>query len=207
MILDQNRIELQTSNGVYDEYKIAAGETGNILPGAMLVLKECEAQTGSPVLGNGDAEAQLFTQATDLDSSVFAILLENALLGRTINHKARVGEVNPVRRPVTGDVYQLRATPGEYKVGDAVFAVQTTNGVYVGKTGTKLIGYAEETYSVSATPTAYTDAELDAINGTAKTSRPKRNTSYDQVDDSNSDFPSTIKLNGVLVNLLRVRIA
>jgi len=69
-----------------------------------------------------------------------------------------------------------------YKIGEPVYAIQTPNGIYVSKEQEgKFIGWAMEDFEV-------TQAMVDLV------------------DDSTPVRPSTINLNGAIVNLLRVRI-
>jgi len=76
----------------------------------------------------------------------------------------------------------LRTMPGVYQTGESVYAVQTENGIYVtNEVGGKFIGWAMEDFEV-------TPAMMDLV------------------DDSTIERPSTINLNGAIVNLLRVRI-
>ena len=111
-----------------------------------------------------------------------AIVLENALLGKAIHAVQYDNETILVRRPIEGDVYLIRAVAGTYKTGDRVYARQTQNGIYVDKNGIgKFIGWAQENFTI-------TDEMVDVI------------------DTSTRDLPSDRKVNGALVNLLRVRI-
>lgn len=111
-----------------------------------------------------------------------AIVLENALLGKAIHAVQYDNETILLRRPIEGDVYLIRAVAGTYKTGDRVYARQTQNGIYVDKNGIgKFIGWAQENYTI-------TDEMVDVI------------------DTSTRDLPSDRKVNGALVNLLRVRI-
>ena len=193
MQVDQHRIELNPSNGFYEEYTLDTAETGQVLPGAFVTLKATEAvQAG----GNACVLSSQVPTGSDIDDVEVFIVLENALLGKSINHKAFPGEVTSVNRPVSGDRYLVRAVAGNYASGDPLYFVQTNNGIYVTKTagegtGSEVKGYAAESFVVSAT----TNTTLD----------PKFY--YDVVDDSTSERPATVKMNGGVMNLLRVRMA
>ena len=130
------------------------------------------------------------------DSVELFVAVENALLGKSINHKAFKGEVTPVYRPVSGDRYLARAVARNYAEGDALYLTQTTNGIYFTKTtgegtGSEVKAYAAESFVIpAATNTALTPPFF-----------------YDVVDDSTTERPSSTRMNGGVVNLLRVRFA
>lgn len=170
MLLNQNRIELKARHGIYEEATLISG-TAKVLPGALLSLSEdvYNINTCKP-------------EAANISGFETAIVLENALLGKAIHAVQYDNEIILVRRPVSGDVYLIRAVAGEYNQGDALYATQTANGIYVSKTGEgKFIGWSQENYTIT-------------------------NDMVDMIDNSTRDFPSDTKVNGRLVNLLRVRI-
>ena len=214
MLRDQNRITLQVNNSPYTEYVLDPGETGNVLPGAIVSLfsiidaAPTAANTNQPwggttpsqIAGPPNAQAdgllpgRIQSQAgakgaPDIPDVELIVVVENTLIGRSMNHVARVGEVIPTYRLVSGDIVLLRCVAGTYRVGQALYLEQTANGLYV--TGTKpasnaqLIGYAQENFVV--------DASM-----------------VDRIDDSTSDFPTSrgpgYYVNGMLVNLVRTRI-
>lgn len=171
MIKDQNRIELQVRKGIYEEYTLRTTNTGYCLPGTLVAM------TNDPQPHTVDS------QAADLDGFETIVVLENALLGKTINAKSYNGESILCRRAVSGDMYLLRAVPGDYLSGNPVYAAQTPNGIYIttDSSSGKFIGWAQENFTV-------TSAMVDLV------------------DDSTRDTPSTTNLNGKVVNLVRVRI-
>ena len=167
---DQNRIELLVRRGIYEEATLEAGQA-KVLPGALLDLKE-------GVYGENIA----IVTADNIKGFDPAIVLENALLGKALHAVQYDNETILIRRPTEGDIYLIRAVPGEYKTGDLLYATQTNNGIYVSKTGIgRFIGWAQEKYTI-------TDDMVDVI------------------DTSTRDMPSDTKVNGAMVNLLRVRI-
>ena len=173
MIKDQNRIELKIRRGIYEEFTLRTDNTGYCLPGTLVAMTSDE-QT--------HATNSVDSQADDLDAFETLVVLENALLGKTINAKSYNGERILCRRAVSGDMYLLRAVPGEYKSGNPVYATQTPNGIYVTlDPDGKFVGWAQESFTV-------TTGMVDLL------------------DDSTREAPSTINLNGAIVNLLRVRI-
>lgn len=194
MKLNQNAILLDPHNGFYEEYVLNSTETGTVLPGTFLVLNGT-----MDVQGNEEtAVVQTAIPADyEIDGVETFIVLENALLSKSINHKAFPGEITPLYRPVSGDRALVRAVTGAYTDGDPLYFVSTANGIYVTKdnsatgAGEEIKAYACENFTIpaetntSAKPPIYINA----------------------VDDSTIERPSTIKLNGVVVNLLRVRFA
>jgi hypothetical protein len=214
MLRDQYGIELQVSNSPYTEYVLDPMEVGKVLPGAIVSLYSIidgtptAANTNQPwggatpqqIAGPPNAQAdgllpgRIQSQAGANGAPTIGeiepiIVIDNRLLGRSMNHVARPGEVIPSRRLVSGDIVLIRCVTGTYHVGQPLYLTQTPNGMYV--TGTKptgdaqLLGYAQENFVV--------DSNM-----------------VDLIDDSNSDFPTTrgpgYYINGMLVNLLRVRI-
>lgn len=193
MIVNQHTILATPRNGFYEEYVLDSEETGTVLPGACLTLKS----TANPQ-ADGIATAVLTSQVPsggDIDTVEFFVVIENALLGKSINHKAYTGEVTPVYRPVSGDRFLARAVAGSYVEGDPLYLVQTANGLYftkaAGAGGGEVKAFAAESFVVQ-------DATNLACN-------PKFY--YDVVDDSTTERPSSVNMNGGVVNLLRVRIA
>ena len=218
MKLDQNRIELKVQNSIYDEgvFVLADGTTPKLFAGTLVALglpsgvaKE-DAVSKRKYLRTPD-ETVLIGSSTagdvaDICAFEPAIILENALLGLSINHRSDrytrpvdvvdelTGQVTRrnehmsehllARRVVNADVYLIRAMEGDYRAGDAVYAIQTDNGIYVTKDeyrGGMRIGWAQEDYEITS----------DMM---------------DLEDDSNEERPSTLNLNGKFVNLLKVRI-
>lgn len=194
MKLNQNAILLDPHNGFYEEYVLASTETATILPGTFLVMNGTE-----DVQGNEETAVVQSTVPEDyeIDSVETFVVLENALLSKSINHKAFPGEITPLYRPVSGDRVLVRAVTGAYVDGDPLYFVQTANGIYVTKdnsaagAGEEIKAYACENFTIpaetnmAAKPPIYIDA----------------------VDDSTIERPSTVRLNGAVVNLLRVRFA
>jgi hypothetical protein len=181
MIQDQNRIELQRRHSVYEEYILDPDEQGLVLPGSLVCIKESTQYKYSSILGSGSYDGILTSQASDIAAAPVLVVLENALLGTSINHPSKPGRVTPVAWAQESSVYLLRCVEGVYRVGDPLFAVQTPNGIYVGTEPTPfMVGMAEESFAV-------TTAKVDAI------------------DTSNSDY-SDWRLNGKTVNLIRTRI-
>lgn len=122
------------------------------------------------------------------------MVIENALLGKSINHKAYPGEVTGVYRPVSGDRFLARAVAGNYVEGDPLYYTQTNNGIYftkVGTTGQEIKAFAAESFVIPAATNTATNPPFF----------------YDQVDDSTTERPSSVNMNGGYVNLLRIRIA
>lgn len=234
MQINQNTITLNPCNGFYEEYVLIpadgvvdkTGATSNaatigVLPGTIVgqrafITAEKYAQWQAEAAGAVEEPVIKWRgcidtygpngNATDVDSVELLVVVENALLGKSINHLAFRGEVTPVYRPVSGDRFLVRAVPGkDYIEGQALYLVPYTsaNGKVGGyyftndKTaegaGSEIRAYAAETFSIPATSEA----------GAAFS--PK--IFIDEIDDSTTERPSTIKMNGGLVNLLRVRIA
>jgi len=170
---DQNRIELQPRNGIYEELILRLANTGYCLPGSIVATTSDSQEHVTNVVDS---------QAMDLESFETLVVIENALIGKGINAKSYNGERILARRAVSGDVYLIRAVPDVYKIGEPVYAIQTPNGIYVSKEQDgKFIGWAMEDFEVTQWM-------------------------VDLVDDSTPVRPSTINLNGAIVNLLRVRI-
>jgi hypothetical protein len=214
MLRDQNRIDLQINNSPYTEYVLDPAEAGKVLPGAIVSLFSIidaaptavntnqpwggitPSQIASPPNAQADGllPGRIQSQAGANNAPAIPdvepiVVIQNSLIGRSMNHVARPGEVIPSHRLVSGDIVLLRCVAGTYYVGQALYLEQTPNGMYV--TGTKpgttaqLIGYAQENFVV--------DANM-----------------VDLIDDSSADFPTTrgagYYINGMLVNLLRTRI-
>ena len=194
MKVDQHSIPLSPCNGIYEEFVLDPAEAGNVLPGAMLTPKATET-TQADGIAKAVLSSQVLTGAA-IDSVELFVAVENALLGKSINHKAFKGEVTPVYRPVSGDRYLARAVAGNYAEGDALYLTQTANGLYFTKTtgegtGSEVKAYAAESFVIpAATNTALTPPFF-----------------YDVVDDSTTERPSSTRMNGGVVNLLRVRLA
>lgn len=170
---DQNRIALNVRRGIYEEFHLISTDTATVVPGTLLSMKN---------VGSSTEPLELSSQTSDLDGFEACVVLENGLLGTSMNHKQYAGDLMLVRRLVSGDMYLLRAVAGTYTTGMPLYATQTTNGIYVSSTGAgKFIGWAQENYTVTGTMVGL-------------------------VDDSTLTQPSSTNLNGVLVNLLRVRI-
>ena len=147
-----------------------------------------------------------------LDGVELHILVENALIGKSINHLFTPGEKTPVYTPVQGDRFLVRCYPGQnYKEGDALYLTdynqngvkgfyftkkkptgETTESYPTGAISNEIKAYAAESFSVPSTTTLQYDPLPIYI---------------DAIDDSTTERPATTPLNGALVNLLRVRIA
>lgn len=194
MNVDQHSILLSPCNGFYEEFTLDPQEAGSVLPGAMLTQKATTA-----VQADGITTSVLTSQVStgsDIDAVEIFVAAENALIGKSINHKANKGEVTPVYRPVSGDRYLVRAVAGNYSSGDALYLVQTTNGIYFTKTSSSSTGSAVKAYA----------AESFVISATTNTTL-NPPFYYDVVDDSTTERPSTVRMNGGVMNLLRVRFA
>jgi len=196
MQVNANMITLQVQNGFYEEYVLDPEETGNVLPGAVVSIKSTEKLQADGVT---TAVVSSQCQQDEIDDVETLILVENALLGKTINHKANKGEVTPLCRPVSGDRLLVRCTAGDYVDGDPLYFVQTPNGIYFSKDGdgSEIKAYALERFVVPEVVTGVPDEF-------AKLTPPMF---IDVVDDSTTERPSSTRLNGGVVNLLRVRIA
>ena len=137
---DQNRIELQVRRGIYDEAKLNAATTANVLPGSLVELQE--ANTGY---------YNAYAAPSSLTGFDAAIILENALIGKAMNAKQELDEPVLLRRIISGDMYLIRAVAGTYTSGQPVYATQTTNGVYVSATGEgRFVGWAQENYTITS---------------------------------------------------------
>jgi len=169
---DQNRIVLMAANGYHEEYLLDPAEQGLVLPGSMVAVK-------TPGIVTSQAEHGMTTVEP-------LIVIENALIGATINRPSRRGEVILLYRGVPGDRYLLRAEVGSYLPGDTLYAKQTPNGIYVSKTNTDdqlPFALADETFTI--TP--------DIV---------------DLKDESTPDGLGRNEVpNGGVVNLLKVRLA
>ena len=67
-----------------------------------------------------------------IDRFPCAVVLENALFGRSLSHESPAGELVSCRYLTSSNEVLLRAVPGTYYYGDMVYAVQTkTNGIWV----------------------------------------------------------------------------
>lgn len=192
MLINQNTILASPRNGYYEEYVLDSATTGNVMPGALLCLKGVD-----EVQADGVETAVLTTapaDGADLASVEAFVVIENALLGKSINHKAYPGEVTGVYRPVSGDRFLARAVAGNYVEGDPLYYTQTNNGIYftkVGTTGQEIKAFAAESFVIPAATNTATNPPFF----------------YDQVDDSTTERPSSVNMNGGYVNLLRIRIA
>lgn len=132
--------------------------------------------------GGTDDFCAISSQAADMNGFEALVVLENALLGKGLHARQYPGEALLARRAVEGDMYLLRAVAGTYTCGQPLYATQTANGIYVSATGEgRFIGWAQENYTI--TPTM-----------------------VDVVDDSTRETPSTVNVNWLMANLLRVRI-
>ena len=172
MFKDQNRIELQTRLGIYEEYHLDSTDTAVLLPGTLVALGEAD----------GTQLSTAKSQAPHLNGDELAVVLENALLGKGVHARQYPGEALLARRPVEGDIYLLRAVAGTYTFGQPLYAAQTANGIFVSANGEgRFIGWSQENYTV-------TEAMIGVV------------------DDSTRETPSTVNVNGLLVNLIRVRI-
>lgn len=195
MKIDQNTICLSPHNGLYTEYVLKSTESGNVLPGALVAIAST-VDVQSDGVETAVIQSQL-PSGVDIDDVEPMVVIENALLGKSINHKALKGEVTPLFRPISGDRLLVRVVAGAYVDGDPLYPIVTNNGIYLTKNsaasgaGSSICAYACENFTVpattntSATPPFY----------------------YDVVDDSTIERPSTTKMNGGVVNLLRVRFA
>lgn len=145
-----------------------------------------------------------------LDSVELHILVENALIGKSINHLYFPGEKTPVYTPVQGDRFLVRCCTDvengySFKEGEPLYltnyanAVNGVSGFYfvpagyaAGPKSNEIKAYAAESFYIPKT--------------TAADIRPFP-VYVDAIDDSTTERPSSTPLNGALVNLLRVRIA
>lgn len=192
MIVNQNTITLQVQNGFYEEYVLDPAEAGNVMPGAIVSIKSTPDMQADHV--NAAVVSSQSAQA-EIDDVELLVLVENALLGKSINHKANKGEVIPLCRPISGDRLLVRCVSGDYKDGDALGYKQTANGIYLAKMddadGSEIKAYAMEAFAVPVT------------------SQPANTPPfyYDVVDDSTTERPASTVMNTGVVNLLRVRIA
>lgn len=194
MKVNQHSITLNPCNGFYEEYVLDSSESGNVLPGAVVTQKATTA-----VQADGVTAAVVSSQVPtggDIDAVELFVVTENALIGKSINHKAAAGEVTPLHRPVSGDCLLVRAVAGAYAVGDPLYLTQTTNGIYVTKTSGSGTGSAIKAYAGEA---------FTVLSATNTTTDPKFY--YDVIDDSTTERPATTNVAGGVVNLLRVRIA
>jgi len=124
-------------NGYHEEYQLDPSEAGLVLPGSIVATKTPGVVT---------------SQAVEFPLIEPLIVKENALIGRTINSPSRRGEVILLQRGVSGDRYLLRAVVGTYHIGDALYAVQTPNGIYMSKTNTGdqlPFAFADEEFTVT----------------------------------------------------------
>lgn len=145
--------------------------------------------------------------AAILNAVEILILVENALIGKGINHLYFPGERVPVYSPVSGDRYLARCVPGTYNEGDPLYLTNQANDT---AQGYKIRGY----YFCGAGFEGTKSSEIKAYAGEdfvcPGASQPGRKPYpfyYDTVDDSTSERPATTNMNGGLVNLLRVRMA
>jgi len=122
-----------------------------------------------------------YTASYDVAQFYPAVIIENSLISKSLNHQNYANRFARCRRLVAGDKFLLRAVAGSYAPGDLLYAVQTDNGIYVTKEeGGMFIGRAEETYTI-------TDDMVDLV-------------------DTYRWPLTTGSLRGALVNLLAVRI-
>jgi len=206
MIVDQNTIRLEPSNGFYEEYILSKDEEGNVLPGAVVTvvpfdedpeLAELPGVPGTQVVRQNlvGVQSQVPTDM-EIDDVEMFVVIENALVGKGLNHKAIPGEVTLLHRPNSGDRLLMRCVEGSYKNGDPLFLIQTPNGMYVtnesGAGGSEVKAHAIEQFVCPATDMPANQPPFF----------------FDAVDTSTSERPMRDpNLNGALVNLLRVRIA
>ena len=150
--------------------------------------------------------------ADDLNGIEVLILVENALLGKGICALYFPGEKTPVYSPVSGDRYLGRCVPGEYTEGDALYLCDYENEVG----GKKVKGFyfcKGDATDANKQPIVHS-TEIKAFAGEdficpAATDENRKPYGFflDGIDDSTTERPASIKLNGALTNLLRVRMA
>ena len=220
MLRNSNTIALQPANSRYEEYALDPEETGLALPGTILALgRNSDALfAGNAVKdgvyqpnGNnavtrhemqGMGRGMLTSQAGTKGASALGvvkpfIVTENVLLGTALNKPSIPGSVIPGYLIADEDVFNVRCVPGQYTNGQAVYLTQTPNGIYVTGTaapGLPLLGHVEENYVVTASNT-------DLVDNSTHETLP-----LPQTVGTGPDAVKYLNLNGVLVNLLRVRI-
>lgn len=177
------------------QHVITAGYTG-----------EGHVADGAPEGTDPDGAAN----ADDLDAVEVLILVENALLGKGICALYFPGEVTPVYSPVSGDRYLARCVPGTYTEGQPLYLCDWNPTGAVNADGYKIKGY----YFCGASYSGVKSKEIKAFAGedficpdATKEDRKPYPFFLDGVDDSTTERPATINLNGALTNLLRVRMA
>lgn len=147
----------------------------------------------------------------DLDAVEILILVENALLGKGIHSLYFPGERTPVYSPVSGDRYLARCVPGRYTEGEPLWLLDYTGG----DANRVIKGYyfCNKAYK-EANPSVVTSNEIKAFAGEdfvcpAETDENRVPYPFflDVIDDSTTERPSTINVNGAITNLLRVRMA
>jgi hypothetical protein len=198
MIQDQNTITLFSQNGYHEEYTLDPAETGLVLPGSIVAVKSVtniQSDMVNAAVVSSQASANLASDATDvqkaaaLNATELLIVKENALVGGGINRPSIAGETIVLERAISGDRYLVRAVVGDYKYGDSLYLIQTTNGIYA----TKTIGTgANNAPAVRAVVIENFNISSDIV---------------DLKDESNPIGTGKNQVpNGGLVNLLRVRI-
>lgn len=76
-----------------------------------------------------------------IDRFPCAVVLENALFGKSLSHESPAGELVLCRYLTSSNEVLLRAVPGTYYYGDIVYAVQTkSNGIWVASESTLASG-------------------------------------------------------------------
>lgn len=145
--------------------------------------------------------------ADDLNAVEVLILVENALLGKGICALYFPGEKTPVYTPVSGDRYLGRCVPGEYTEGQPLYLCDYENEV--GGKKVKGFYFCGSSYSAGAKSSeikAFAGEDFVCPNATDEDRKPYP-FFLDGIDDSTTERPASIKLNGALTNLLRVRMA
>jgi len=234
MLRNSNTIALQPQNSQYEEFPLSPTETGLALPGTILAIGRASndgfvgnaydvnsagtQQTYNPNGNNakirhevqGMRKGLLVTQAGTANAPPLGevrpfIVIENALLGTGLNKPSIPGSTIPGYMLANNDVFNVRCVSGAYYTGQPVYMTQTPNGIYVTNvagvgTALPLLGHVEENYV--ATPEAFD--LVDTFN--YETGAQPQSVTVPGVSPAPAVTTTYRNLNGVLVNLLRVRI-
>jgi len=220
MQVNANTIKLQVQNGFHEEYTLDPEETGMVLPGTMVSVKSTVDGDGNPIIqADGVTSAVVTSQdeQEDIDLNEVLVVVENAFLGKTMNHKSNPGEVILLVRPIEGDRLLLRCMPGDYEEGDPLYRVQTPNGIYVTKDagaadGSAIVAWAVEHFVV---PDFLTDGDPTGVflNRTPKffgdvpdTSTGDGTAPIFRFVDARGD-KREVRMNGGVFNLVRARLS
>lgn len=167
-----------------------------------------------------DEDNPVITHESSIHLFPAVVVIENALLGKGLNHVSNKDELLLCRTLGVSNEYLLRAVPGHYDYGDVVYAVQTkSNGIWVcnstnlafAKTSGILdsdavlgmrVGTCLETYDVTKEMCEYVDSS------TPNTPTPP--CQRDARDIWNVLEPNTLSssdcfYSGIRVNLIKVR--